>query len=165
MNRVFIEIGKLGRPHGVSGEIKYIPIEKNSNLLSNIKSLYIGKAKKLLFIEFYKKGLKPRIKVEGLDSPELVKGLINSQVYIKREHFPALTKDEFYLSDFIGANVVDSRRCLLGTIDSYYHNGAQDIVKLSTGIEFPLIRGAFIEKLCEKTKTLSLSISKEDILV
>ena len=78
---------------------------------------------------------------------------------------PTLGEDEFYLSDLVGGSVYDSSDTLIGTIESFYSNGAQDIMKLSTDIEIPLVKDVFIRNILNESKKVYLCISKEDLLV
>ena len=114
MSSNYVKIGKLGKPHGVYGELRFVPIFSESKTLSLISDVFVGSSKEKFKVVTYKEGVKSRLLLEGIFSPEKAKYIVNESVYALRSDLPSLAENEFYLSDLIGANVYDSSRVLVG---------------------------------------------------
>ena len=163
--RKFIKIGRLGRPHGVQGNLRFYPLNEGSVALCQAEYLYLGDEKLKHKISKYKKGVQPIVMLDGLNTPELVKCFVNDDVFLDREDMPRLSEDEFYFSDLIGFIVLDSCGVKIGNVDSFYSNGAQEIVVLTSGIEFPALKDVFIKSISIEEKVISLCFSREDLVV
>lgn len=66
--------------------------------------------------------------VVGRDAAEALKG---AQVQISRNHFPALSDDEFYWIDLIGLSVQNLRGEPLGVVSDLMDNGAHPILRVA----------------------------------
>tara|TARA_B100000925_G_scaffold289003_1_gene271013 strand:- start:1023 stop:1523 length:501 start_codon:yes stop_codon:yes gene_type:complete len=166
MYRDFITLGKLGRPHGVVGEINFIPNEQYSMALLKLSRLYLGEKKDVVEVLSFRESPKGgRILFKSHDSRESVKNLTNLIVFTSRNDLPLLDESEYYLADLIGATVRDVTGKSIGLIQSYYSNGAQEIASLDVGVDIPLIKGVFIKSLCIKEKEIRLLVPEEDLIV
>lgn len=56
--------------------------------------------------------------------------LTGSEIWIERNHLPVLEQDEYYLSDLLGASVVDPSGMVLGTLKGYASNNAQMLLEV-----------------------------------
>ena len=70
--------------------------------------------------------------VVGRDAAEALKG---AQVQISRNHFPALSDDEFYWIDLIGLSVQNLRGEPLGVVSDLMDNGAHPILRVATAAD------------------------------
>lgn len=76
--------------------------------------------------------------VVGRDAAEALKG---AQVQISRNHFPALSDDEFYWIDLIGLSVQNLRGEPLGVVSDLMDNGAHPILRVATAVSLAAAAG------------------------
>ncbi len=66
----------------------------------------------------------------GLRTKEDADALRGTRLYAAREKLPALPDDEFYHSDLIGLEVVDTGGAVLGRVKAVLNHGAGDILEV-----------------------------------
>ena len=136
----FIELGKLGRVHGLRGGIKFHPYNLKSTSVTKFCTIYLGDLKKELIVSLIKgSGKNQIVYFKGIDCSEEASNLVNKVFYLKRSELKKLSDCEYYINDLIGHDVIDCNGKSLGVIDKYYDNGAQMVACLSSGFEFPLV--------------------------
>ncbi len=69
-------------------------------------------------------------KIVGLDNKEDADALRNTRLYTERSRLPALPDDEYYHSDLIGLEVVDTGGAVLGKVKAVLNHGAGDILEV-----------------------------------
>lgn len=153
-----IELGKIGKTHGIRGGLKLHLHNSEASSIKNNSVIYIGESKKPLNISFLK-GVHSKLIIffENIDSLSKASELVNEKVYLMRSDFNSLGSGEYYLNDLLGAVVSSTDNKVLGFVEKFYDNGAQPIAVLSTGFEFPLVK-----ELIEK---VSLSGTKKAVTV
>ena len=126
-----VAIGRIGAPFGVKGWVHvYSYTDPPQNLL-NYKTwcLYIKKewkAVSVLQAKGHGKGFVALL--EGYEIREEVALLTNIEVGIEREALPELGEGEYYWTDLIGLTVVNEADEILGTVDSLFETGANDVL-------------------------------------
>ena len=145
------EVGRLGRPHGVRGEINMVPVSPDLDRLLDLKSIYLGTdsdSATLVGISSIrmhraKKGPTLLLQLEGhgdRDSVALVRG---NRVFALDTDLPDLGTEEYYYTDIIGYNVLSESGEVLGEIEDVLDRPPQDllVVRLSSGDEafIPLV--------------------------
>lgn len=119
-----LEIGCFNKPHGVNGEISatfdYMPEE-----LADVRC-YICDINGI-FVPFFAKSKRPKnnqtilLKMEGVDSENDLKHLVNKKIYalkeeVNLENFDDCDDDELPLDYFIGYEVCESDKGSVGKI-------------------------------------------------
>ena len=107
-------MGRLGRPHGVRGEIKVIPETDTPERFALLDRLYIGETEKnvrpleLDGVRFqYPKGRTVvLLGFEGFESIEAVEEIRGLNLYADPDDLPPLDEGEAFLHDLIGLDVV-----------------------------------------------------------
>ena len=125
---VFINIGKLRRPHGISGEILLELMTDFPERLHVGKTVYLGEQHTpivLKSIRGHGNGL--LISFEGYDIREEVGKLTNSMVMVKASSLPALPDGEFYFHQLLGIQVFNESGQLIGKLDEVLETGANDV--------------------------------------
>lgn len=104
-----IEIGKLGRPHGVRGEIRLFFYNPDSDTLADGMEVTLQPQRgpaatvKIERIRYTPKfGI---LKLEGFNYRDEIERFTNAELLIDAELLPELDDDEFYLVDLIGLPV------------------------------------------------------------
>jgi 16S rRNA processing protein RimM len=135
--RDVLPFGRLGRPHGVRGEIALRPFNDKGGALEALElpmsvELVRDKVPRKAMVLTAVRPANEALLVcfEGISSREQAATLTNFEVWLPRAVLPALDPDEFYVEDLIGCTVVDRDGRVRGTVKSTFWNGAQDVLTL-----------------------------------
>jgi 16S rRNA processing protein RimM len=128
-----IKIGKLHRPHGIHGEIKFqlfFDPDTIENLTGSLLSLAQdddGQAFELRLSSIRPGPKKSLARFEGIDSPEQAGRLTNCSVFAPREKLPDLAEGRYYYEEIIGLPVFDPGGAKLGTLTEFFSAGEKDV--------------------------------------
>lgn len=130
-------MGRLGRPHGIRGDLKLTPETDDPARFQALRRVYVGKTpdavaeRSVSNVRFqYPKGkVVVLVKLDGLTTPEEADTLRNLNVYAATADLPPLADGEAFLHDLVGLDVwtVDDAGDLaesIGTVRDLY-DGAQ----------------------------------------
>lgn len=106
-------MGRLGRPHGIRGDLKLTPETDDPARFQALRRVYIGRTPETAAertvenVRFqYPKGrVVLLVKLDGLTSPEEADALRNLNVYADAADLPPLEEGEAFLHDLIGLDV------------------------------------------------------------
>lgn len=130
-------IGKITKPQGLKGEVrmhyygndpdslvglKDARIVKSNGDKIDIKIKRIRRAKNILILSF-----------NGVDSIEDAQILTGSLVHVKRTDLTKLEDNEYYQEDIIGIQVYNESGELIGTLDSVFETGSNDVYVVKRG--------------------------------
>lgn len=139
--RQTLPFGRLGRPHGVRGELALRPFNADGEALLDAELplpvelvaerqgketrramtvLAVRPADQLLLVRF-----------EGVDTREAAATLTNAELWLPRQELPPLEDDEFYVEDLVGCTVVDEQGRERGKVVATFWNGAQDVLTVA----------------------------------
>ena len=115
-----MSIGKIIKPHGIKGEMKFFVYNENSKVLEKSSSVWLEKdnnqgfdVRKIQMISY----IGNRIKFFEIDSRDKAETFRNFTLNVSRSEFPNLESDgEDYLVDYISMDVFDTDMNLLGTV-------------------------------------------------
>lgn len=131
-------MGRLGRPHGVLGEVRLDPMGGMPRGLKGYKTFYLG-AKDAQTVEPLKidswrshsQWILLTLKgVRGRDAAARVTG---STVYVPRSELPGLKADEYYYTDLLGSEIKSPEGEVLGVVEDVKDWGEYDMLMVSTG--------------------------------
>lgn len=148
-----ILIGIVAKPQGLKGEIKINPITDDINRFKKLTYVYIGNTK--YDVENVSvRGQFVVVKVKGINSCEQVEPLRQLNVEVERKDAVELKKDEYFMVDLIGCNVILEDGTVLGEVKHFDRFGANDVatVKDIYGKEFmfPFLKEVLVEVNIEK---------------
>ncbi len=138
---IYLAIGYLRRPHGVSGEII---MDLHTDFPERIKAgrkIYVGdKHEAATFDSVRVHGDGLLVTLRGYDTPETVGRFRNQWVYVKTREVPALPEGQYYKYELIDLDVVDDHGNALGKLVEILETGANDvyIVRNESGKEILL---------------------------
>ena len=124
MNKVnflkLIPLGKVVKPHGIKGELKVsIYNDESRTLVEGLKIWFnINEQFENYKLKTIRGSVKSTIiKIEEIDSRDQTSFLINKELFVFRDDFPKLNnKDDFYLYDLIGMEILDNKDVSFGTV-------------------------------------------------
>lgn len=127
-----LKIGKVLGTHALKGELKIRSYSDfndqrfvigNKLYLNNIKDPFIIKTVRIHKGNYL-------VSFEGLQDINLVEKYVGSIVYGLKEDV-VLEDNEYFYDDLIGCKVKENDQ-VIGTVESIYFNGAQDILNVKT---------------------------------
>jgi 16S rRNA processing protein RimM len=110
----WVPLAVVGRPHGVRGEVRAHPFDRDSDLLLELDEVLVR------FVEGERKGEEHEVSIDGargtndailvklhaVDDRNAAEELRGAQLCVKRRDFPPIDEGEFYACDVVGARVV-----------------------------------------------------------
>ena len=148
----WIPVAKVGRPHGVRGELRVFPFASGSQTLLEVREVQISsrsgqkhftlrrcrRAKDFLILA-----------LEGVDDRQRAQGLTGAQVLVDVSDLPQLDEGEFYHRELIGFSVEDDEGVSLGVLEEILDTGGHDTLVVrdrDAGFEFMI---PFVEDMVE----------------
>jgi 16S rRNA processing protein RimM len=125
---VFLAVGKLGRPHGVRGEIFLHVLTDFPERLKPGVMVFLGPDYRQIEIKslrWHRDAL--LLSLAGYHTSEAVAALTNQYLFVRAEDRPPLPEGEYYHHQLIGMQVLDEDGQLLGTLSQILETGANDV--------------------------------------
>lgn len=126
-------IGVITEPHGVRGEVKVFPTTDDPDRIKKIKEIIYmdGTERKVLHIA----GVKHQknlliIKFQEFSTRDDAEKYRKKELFVTRENAIPLKKDEYYISDLIGLNVIDESEEKIGILKDVIQTGANDVYQI-----------------------------------
>ncbi len=130
-------MGRVGRPHGVRGEMKAVPETDDAQRFARLARVFVGPTagdaveRTVEGVRFqYPKGRTVvLLRLAGVESPEDAGALAGQSLWADPDDLPALEDGEAYLHDLVGLDVIEVDEAgaevgPLGTVRDLY-DGAQ----------------------------------------
>ena len=131
----WIPIGKVIKPHGLKGELKFMPFVREAEIYRNIKRVALDDSAKVVKqIQFFR-GHESRliIKFKDCDSIEEASKLSGSEVYVHRDDFESLPDGDHYWFEILGLQVYDEEGKHYGRIVEIMETGSNDVYVVQDG--------------------------------
>ena len=138
---VFLAVGKLRRPHGISGEMIMDILTDFPERLKVGNEVFTGESHekvKIRSIRQHNPGA--LIAFEGFMDCDVVGRFRNKMVYIPLDEIPALPSGEYYFHDLLGLTVENENGESIGELSEILETGANDVyvIKSNSGEELLL---------------------------
>jgi len=134
----YVPVGRALGAHGIKGEIKFRYYNEVKEDFLRYGFLFCKKGNLYEKLELagkrFQKGLF-YIKFTGLESPEEVSPLVNSELFVREEDLPRLESDEYYDYQLIGLDVTDRKGERVGKVKAVVHTKANDLLSVTAGGE------------------------------
>ena len=132
-----IAVGKVLRPHGLKGEVKFAPffddipeIIKNTSVELTAEG---GSAPIVAtLVNFRGSGQSLIVKFSGYDNPEIARLLTNRVALVERRRMPALPEGHYYYEEIIGLPVFGEDGVKIGSLRDFYPAGDKDVWEIET---------------------------------
>ena len=124
----FLAVGKIGRTHGLRGELWMNIYTDFPERLTSGKIVFLGRQHEEKVIASFKiSNVRGLINFEDIHTPEEADKYKNMLVYIQQNALPELPEGEYYHHDLIGLKVQDENQRYLGTLAEIISTGANDV--------------------------------------
>ena len=121
-----IPLGRLGRPHGLRGEIRLFPYSDGEAIVA-AKRLYVA-GRELRVASLRRSSDALLIRFDGIETADDAARLKHLDVALPRGDFPLLAEDEIYWIDLVGLACVGAERHF-GRIVEVFEAGAHPILR------------------------------------
>lgn len=133
MSDDLICVGAIGGSYGVQGEVRlksFCAVPDDIETYSPLTTEDGKRSFSLAIVRPIKNGFVVRIaEVATKEEADALKG---TQLFARREQLPHLPDDEFYYTDLVGLDVVDTGGASLGHVKSVQNHGASDLLEVLT---------------------------------
>jgi 16S rRNA processing protein RimM len=142
----FVEIGVVGRPHGVGGEVRVFLHNPSSDIIPTLPTVFLKQSQELTEVTLleFREGTKYHIvRFEGISTRYAAEALKGVSIWAARDDFPPVEDDEFYVADLVGLDAFVGNDCV-GTIVSSRPQGGVEMVRVvneTDEVEIPLVEG------------------------
>ena len=146
----FLVIGKVRRPHGVSGEVLVEVYTDFPERLQPKRVVYAGKDHIPLTITFQRShhdGI--LLTFDGFATPESVGRFRNQILYLVADDAKKLPDGEYYHHELLGLTVMDETGESLGKVTEIIETGANDVYVVSNGTSHEILLPAIAEVILE----------------
>lgn len=126
-----IEIGRVVRPHGLTGRVKVMSYLESTGMLHDVSGLFVGgSVQEAVFFpvaavqtgkDFF------ILQLGGIDDRDAAERLRGSSVWISSEKTVKPADGEYYWSEIIGLQVLTEEEQILGRIESVFPTGSNDV--------------------------------------
>lgn len=130
-----IQVGRIGKPHGLVGELKVIPETDDPRRIATLAHVFVGDEPATSAMhevasarmQQTKHGITVVLGLAGVDSREAASLFRGKVVWGQQSDLPPLEEDEFFLHDLIGLEVVASDDSVLGFVKDVLDLPAQRV--------------------------------------
>ena len=122
----WISVGRITRSHGLKGELKFFPSDRDNVIVQKEQRVRLGEAQ--LKIESVR-GAKPPfiIKFDGINSIEATKNLTGKELQVARADFEPLPEGEYYRFEIEGLKAFDDTGKYYGIVEVVIATGSNDV--------------------------------------
>lgn len=124
----FLVVGKLGKPHGVRGEIVMDVYTEFPERLAPGVTVFVGshyQAVQISKTRPHSRGM--LLGFEGYQSRDEVASLRNMLVHVRTADRPELPEGDYYHHQLLGLHVIDENGAEIGRITAIIDTGANDV--------------------------------------
>ena len=152
-----LEIGVVGRAHGIAGFVNIFLHNPDSSILSELETVLLqdGTGTRSVQVLEVRSGQKKCVvRLGGIDSRNDAEDIKGAKLLVPRSQLPRLEDDEFYVADLIGAEAFDGDR-LLGFVTAARPQGSVELVTVTSEteiMEVPLVEDFVVSVNCDEGK-------------
>lgn len=125
-----LKVGVITSTHGLRGEVKVFPTTDDAQRFKKLKEVILDAGGKRCSLEiagvrFFKQQV--IVKFKGIDNINDVENYKGKSLYVTRDKAVRLEKDEYFIGDMLGMEVVSDEGEALGILKSVMETGANDV--------------------------------------
>jgi 16S rRNA processing protein RimM len=156
------QVGFVTKTHGLKGEVRLSFEEVFEDAVVEAKVLFIqvGSRHMPYFVEYFRGDDGSILKLEGMDTPEQARQLVQKPVCLRAADLPEPTLDTAGSRDFVGFAIEDLALGPIGTIDDVFEMPQQlmaDLIYQNRRVLIPL-NTYFIKRLDPKKRVIVMDL-------
>lgn len=129
-----LQVGVITQTHGIRGEVKVFPTTDDASRFKKLKEVILDTGRERLSMEiegvkFFKQFV--ILKFKGYDSINDVEKYRQGKLLVTRDKAVRLKKDEYFVADMIGMQVVTDTGEVFGVLKEVLATGANDVYVVS----------------------------------
>ncbi len=133
----WVPVGTLGKPHGLKGELKFIPDITDEDVLAAFETTRVegksGETDPLKIASIRGHGQRLIIRFEGIERIEDAQPLSGKPLLVPKEEFPRLPAGEYYWFQILGLEAYDDTGKFYGTVSEIIETGSNDVYVVRDG--------------------------------
>ncbi len=152
-----LQVGVITNTHGIGGEVKVFPTTDDKERFKTLKNVKLDTGKGLLDLEiervkFFKQMV--ILKFKGFSSINDIEKYKGKPLLVSRENAVKLERDEYFIADLIGLQVLLEDGTEFGTLKDVIVTGANDVYAVDSKehgeVLIPAIKQCVLEIQMEK---------------
>lgn len=127
----WITFGKLGRPHSLSGEIRFFAHHKGSKNRKQLDKIMLVRPQEKLVSKvtsFRSTSKHDILRIQAFSNRTAAEQWTNAELFVPKKWLPELSENEFYAFEFEGLRAIDQSGNLLGEVLSLANYGGGDLL-------------------------------------
>lgn len=142
-----LQVGVITTTHGIRGEVKVFPTTDDPKRFKKLKKVILEENSGEIILEiesvkFFKNLV--ILKFKNIDSINDVEKYKGKKMFIDRKDAVKLNRNEYFIADLIGCQVVDEEDNTIGILKDVLETGANDVYIVTDGegreLLFPAIK-------------------------
>ena len=158
MSEDLLRVGVIANTHGVHGEVKVFPTTDDMTRFKKLKQVILDTGKEqrtleIVSVKFFKN--LAILKFKGIDNINDIEKYKGKDLLITREQAVPLKKDEYFICDLIGCQVVTEDGTEVGELTEVLQTAANDVFVVQAGkkeVLVPYINDCVTEVSIEEKK-------------
>lgn len=143
-----LQVGVITQTHGIRGEVKVFPTTDDVNRFKKLKEVVLDNEKEQLTmtiagVKFFKQYV--ILKFKGYDSINEIEKYKGARLFVSRDKAVKLQKDEYFIADLIGMQIITEDGAPLGFLKNVLTTGANDVYVVETPEEKEVLLPAIKE--------------------
>lgn len=131
MEKNFIPIGRVVKPHGVKGRMKVEYFGEDLGRFVSYREIFIGDEKggpeSYEILEASPHPPRLILRLKGIEKIEQAEPLIGKTILVEKEALPDLEDGEYYWADLLGMKVETREGKRIGKVKEIFSTGAHDV--------------------------------------
>lgn len=131
----YLRVGVITTTHGLKGEVKVYPTTDDPDRFNELKQVILDTGKEYIplnieSVKFFKKYV--ILKFKGYDDINHIEKYRGKDLLVTRDQAVKLAKDEYFIYDLIGSEVITDNGARLGTLSEILTTAANDVYIVKT---------------------------------
>ncbi|MEO6147625.1 MAG: ribosome maturation factor RimM [Sulfuriferula sp.] len=155
-----VVMGRIAAPYGIKGWVKILTFSESADTLADYPEWQIGRAGDWRTVRILNAHMHTNIliaELENITDRDAALALKGSEIAVPRETLPPAPENEYYWSDLIGLDVINTQGILFGKIKELLESGAHDVLVIDGERErlIPFV-GQIVKKVDLTARTLEV---------
>ena len=124
-----VYLGRITKPHALSGEVKFQPFGCDPRLLETLGRVRVEKPDRLLEVEYVRGSQEtPIVKFKQVDDRNASENISGFVLWVEEKELPKLDAEDYYESDLLYSRVLTVAGEDLGQLEAIMETGACDVL-------------------------------------